>query len=52
MPLEYESLQKQDEESVVFNLLNKEKSDFIEKQSLKLKQDIVNIGEEIEKIKR
>lgn len=52
LPLEYESLQKQDEESVVFNLLNKEKSDFIEKQSLKLKQDIVNIGEEIEKIKR
>ena len=52
LPLEYESLQKQDEESVVFNLLNKEKSDFIEKQSLKLKQDTVNIGEEIEKIKR
>ena len=52
LPLEYERLQKQDEESVVFNLLNKEKSDFIEKQSLKLKQDIVNIGEEIEKIKR
>lgn len=52
LPLEYERLQKQDEESVVFNLLNKEKSDFIEKQSLKLKQDIVNLGKEIEKIKR
>ena len=52
LPLEYERLQKQDEESIVFNLLNKEKNDFIEKHSLKLKQDIVNIGKEIEKIKR
>lgn len=51
-PLEYERLQKQDEESIVFNLLNKEKNDFIEQHLLKLKQDIVNIGKEIEKIKR
>lgn len=51
LPLEYERLQKQDEESIVFNLLNKEKNDFIERHTLKLKQDIVNIGKEIEKIK-
>ena len=50
LPLEYEKLQKQDEESIIFNLLNKEKNNFIEKQVLKLKQDIVNANEEIEKI--
>lgn len=52
LPLEYEKLQKQDEESIIFNLLNKEKNKFIEKQVLKLNQEIASANEEIEKINR
>lgn len=52
LPLEYEKLQKQDEKSVIFNILNKVKSDFIEKQKQELKQKIVKLNEEIAIINR
>lgn len=50
LPLEYEKLQKQDTESIIFNLLNNEKNNFIEKQLLKFKKDIEKLNDDIEKI--